>query len=166
MIAGCALHCILYCTAYFALHTLHCILCTALHCIAGHCRMQWCIEGSSDMIERAMICAAPICSCSQSNCRQVALPLSPPLPPSDGVLGRSQPRCLLDARESRPRWPWVLHSAAARCTTAAEAAAAAQLHPELQRLFFTHHHHQFTAAKSLCSQCIISDDFAGSACPS
>ena len=139
-------------------------------CTPSHCRtLQWCIE-SIDMIERAMICGTDLQLQSKqlsSGCPSpfpipdLPFPLpGSPLPPLTG-LGRCQPRCLLDARESRPRWPWVLHSASStRCTTAAEAAAAKKCsNPELQ-LLFTHHHllQQLTVSRR-----IVSNNFVGSA---
>ena len=95
--------------------------------------------------------AAPICSSKQlsSGCPSPLSPFLLPFPPLPSLppligLGRCQPRCLLEARESRPRWPWVLHSASStRCTTAAEAAAAqsCKAAPGATTTFSTHHHH-------------------------
>ena len=88
-------------------------------------------------------------SCHFSSC------LLPPL--------RCQPRCLLDARESRPRWPWVLHSASCTgctswcCTTVAAPAAPGPLRS------YNYFSHQKLTAKSISRPNIISSNFSGSA---
>ena len=76
---------------------------------------------------------------------------------------RCQPRCLLDARESRPRWPWVLHSASCTgctswcCTTVAAPAAPGPLRS------YNYFSHQKLTAKSISRPNIISSNFSGSA---